>query len=98
MVPGASGECLEALTVLRAVVGSFTSFRMTELWRVLSRELLSFHRFACEEHLGSPVLCKIGPSRVSGLDQGYLFCAGPAFEFFFSSDGPVDVVEALVVN
>lgn len=60
--------------------------------------LPSFHRFALEQHLCSPLLPEVGPSGVSRFDERDLLCASPALSLFFSVDGAVDVVEAFVVH
>jgi hypothetical protein len=72
---------------------------MTGFGGVISKlDLFAVNRLTGEQHLRSPMLCQICPPVISGFDQGYLFRAGPAFQFFLSSDGVVNVVEAYVVD
>jgi len=69
MVAGAWRERLETSAALRAVVGSFTSLRMTGFGGVISKlDLFAVNRLTGEQHLRSPMLCQICPPVISGFN------------------------------
>src|SRR5258706_12315211 len=60
--------------------------------------LSALHRFPSKQHLCSPLLGQIFPSRILRLNQRDLLRASPALQLLLSCDGLLNVVKAFVIH
>src|ERR1019366_9228247 len=58
----------------------------------------SFDRFPRKQHLRSPLLSQVFPSRISRLNQSYLFRPSPTLQLFLTRNRLENIVKAFVID